>query len=149
MHRNYRPKPMRGPLANPGHINDVVWSSRFRIHHRVAQSPRKGRILLCGDAAHVHSPAGGQGMNTGIQDSVSLAQALTSTRKDGDDGQLDFWATERHRVATGVVALTDRMTRLATMKSRTGQTLRNIAIEFAPGPRGLGQDLGRTRRAIV
>jgi len=56
----------RGPTTNPGRIRDVVWGSRARIHHRVAQSPRKGRILLCGDAAHVHSPAGGQGMNTGI-----------------------------------------------------------------------------------
>jgi 2-polyprenyl-6-methoxyphenol hydroxylase-like FAD-dependent oxidoreductase len=65
----------------------VVWSSQFRIHHRVAQSPRKGRILLCGDAAHVHSPAGGQGMNIGIQDSVSLAQALTNTLKDASQGR--------------------------------------------------------------
>src|SRR5213075_2414818 len=92
-------------------------------------SPRKGRILLCGDAAHVHSPAGGQGMNTGIQDGVSLAETLTDTLRGGDDAQLDSWATERHRITTGVVALTDRMTRLATMTSRTGQTLRNIAVE--------------------
>ena len=69
----------RGPTTNPGRICDVAWSSRFHIHHRVAQIPRKGRVLLCGDAAHVHSPAGGQGMNTGIQDSISLAEALTGT----------------------------------------------------------------------
>lgn len=122
---------MRGPSKDPGRIRDVVWSSRFHIHHRVAQSPRKGRILLCGDAAHVHSPAGGQGMNTGIQDSVSLAQALTNTLDDGNDARLDAWATDRHRIARDVVAMTDRMTRLATMKSATGQTLRNIAVAFA------------------
>jgi 2-polyprenyl-6-methoxyphenol hydroxylase-like FAD-dependent oxidoreductase len=121
----------RGPSSNPGRIRDVVWSSRFHIHHRVAQSPRKGRILLCGDAAHVHSPAGGQGMNTGIQDIISLAQVLPKTLEDGDDARLDVWAAERHHVATDVVALTDRMTRLATMKSRTGQTLRNLAVAFA------------------
>ena len=121
----------RGPSANPGHIRDVVWSSRFHIHHRVAQTPRKGRVLLCGDAAHVHSPAGGQGMNTGIQDSVSLADALTNTLQDGDDSRLDGWASERHEVATNVVALTDRMTRMATMKSPTGQALRNFAVAFA------------------
>jgi 2-polyprenyl-6-methoxyphenol hydroxylase-like FAD-dependent oxidoreductase len=122
---------MRGPSTDPGRIRGVVWSSRFHIHHRVAQSPRKGRILLCGDAAHVHSPAGGQGMNTGIQDSVSLAPALTNTLKDCDDARLDAWATERHRIARDVVMMTDRMTRMATMKSATGQTLRNIVVTFA------------------
>jgi len=121
----------RGPTEQPGRIRDVVWSSRFRIHHRVAETPRKGRLLLCGDAAHVHSPAGGQGMNTGIQDSVSLAEALTRTLADGDAARLDAWASERHKVAAAVVAMTDRMTRMATMKSRTGQTLRNIAVAFA------------------
>ena len=121
----------RGPTVRPGRIRDTVWSSRFHIHHRVTETPRKGRILLCGDAAHVHSPAGGQGMNTGIQDAVSLAEALTETLNDGDDARLDAWAASRHRVARGVVAMTDRMTRMATMKSATGKVLRNIAVEFA------------------
>src|SRR5262249_26772490 len=117
--------------TDPGRVRDVVWSSRFHIHHRVAESPRKERIILCGDAAHVHSPAGGQGMNTGIQDAMSLAQALTATIADHDEARLDTWASERHRVAAGVVALTDRMPRLATMKSRTGKRLRNTAVTFA------------------
>ena len=121
----------RGPMENPGRIGEVHWSSRFHIHHRLVQSPRRGRILLCGDAAHVHSPAGGQGMNIGIQDSVSLAQALAATLRDGDETRLDAWAAERHRIARDVVAMTDRMTRVATMKSPTGQTLRNIAVAFA------------------
>ena len=121
----------RGPSVNSGRLRDVVWSSRFRIHHRVAESPRKGRILLCGDAAHVHSPAGGQGMNTGIQDGVSLAEVLANTFQDGDASRLDEWADERHRVATHVVTLTDRMTKLATMKSPAGQVLRNAAVAFA------------------
>jgi 2-polyprenyl-6-methoxyphenol hydroxylase-like FAD-dependent oxidoreductase len=120
----------RGPRAKPGRIRDVVWSSRFHIHHRAAQILRKGQILLCGDAAHVHSPAGGQGMNTGIQDGVSLAQALATTLKDGNETRLDAWATARHKIATDVVALTDRMTRMATMKSRAGQILRNVAVAF-------------------
>ena len=120
----------RGPTTSPGRLHDVAWSSRFHIHHRVAQTPRKGRVLLCGDAAHVHSPAGGQGMNTGIQDSVSLAEALMSTLRDGDEARLDAWAAQRHKVASDVVTLTDRMTRVATMKSPTGQTLRNIAVAF-------------------
>ncbi len=121
----------RGPAVEPARIRDLVWSSRFRIHHRVATSPRKGHVLLCGDAAHVHSPAGGQGMNTGIQDAISLAHVLADTLADGDEARLDEWAAARHRIATDVVALTDRMTRMATMKSPLGQSLRNAAIAFA------------------
>jgi len=70
-------------------------------------------------------------MNTGIQDSVSLAEALAKTLKDHKESRLDVWASERHRVAANVVALTDRMTRVATMKSRSGQILRNVAVELA------------------
>jgi 2-polyprenyl-6-methoxyphenol hydroxylase-like FAD-dependent oxidoreductase len=121
----------RGPLSATGRIRDVVWSSRFRVHHRVSESPRKGRVLLCGDAAHVHSPAGGQGMNTGIQDSVSLANVLVKTLKDGKEARLDIWAAERHQVATGVVSLTDRLTRMATLESSVGRALRNAGMMIA------------------
>jgi len=121
----------RGPLSATARIRDVVWSSRFHIHHRVSESPRKGRVLLCGDAAHVHSPAGGQGMNTGIQDSISLANVLVKTLKDGNEARLDLWAAERHRVATGVVSLTDRMTRMATLKSGLGRAFRNAGMTIA------------------
>ena len=70
-------------------------------------------------------------MNTGIQDSISLAGALSKTLHDGDEWRLDGWAAQRHKVASDVVTLTDRMTRVATMKSPTGQALRNIAVAFA------------------
>lgn len=121
----------RGPLQQPGRIRDVVWSSRFHLHHRVTNTGRKGRILLCGDAAHVHSPAGGQGMNTGLQDSISLAPALAAALTGGDEHSLDIWARDRHAIAVEVVTMTDRLTRLATLKSRTGQSLRNLAVAFA------------------
>lgn len=129
----------RGPVAERARVRDVAWSSRFHIHHRVAASSRAGHVLLCGDAAHVHSPAGGQGMNTGIQDATSLAQALAATLRDGDESRLDAWAEARHRVARDVVALTDRITRAATMTSPFGQSLRDAAIAFAghvPAVRG-------------
>jgi 2-polyprenyl-6-methoxyphenol hydroxylase-like FAD-dependent oxidoreductase len=103
----------------------------FHIHHRVAKDLRKGRILLCGDAARVHSPAGGQGMNTGIQDGVSLGETLAMTLHDGDDARLDAWANDRHHIANDVVGMTDRLTRMATMKSRTGQHVRNVAVALA------------------
>lgn len=118
----------RGSAAAPGRIRQIHWRSRFRIHHRVAKTPRSGRFLLCGDAGHVHSPAGGQGMNTGIQDSVSLAEALAATLSDGDDKRLDVWAAARHQIASEVVTFTDRMTRMATLNSSLGKAARNAAI---------------------
>ncbi|HEX5132792.1 MAG TPA: FAD-dependent monooxygenase [Candidatus Krumholzibacteria bacterium] len=121
----------RGPAKVRGHVHDVVWSSRFRLHHRLALTPRRGRILLCGDAAHVHSPAGGQGMNTGIQDAISLASTLTRVVAGADEQQLDAWARDRNRVARDVVSMTDRMTRMATLRGAAGKTLRNAALRFA------------------
>ena len=96
-------------------VTDVVWGSRFRVHHRVAETYRRGRILLAGDAAHVHSPAGGQGMNLGIQDAVALADALAAVLAGGPEARLDEYAAARRPIALQVIALTDRLTRLATM----------------------------------
>jgi 2-polyprenyl-6-methoxyphenol hydroxylase-like FAD-dependent oxidoreductase len=70
-------------------------------------------------------------MNTGIQDSISLAEALTDTLQDGQETRLNDWAARRHKVASDVVTLTDRMTRVATLKSPSGQVLRNMAVAFA------------------
>ncbi len=118
----------RGPTVDPARVHDVAWSSRFRIHHRIAQTARSGPILLCGDAAHVHSPAGGQGMNTGIQDAMSLAPLLATVLRGGDEELLDQWAAERHRIAADVVTMTDRMTRMATLTSPLAQSFRNAAV---------------------
>ena len=71
----------RGPEARRCRVTDVLWSSRFRVHHRLARSYRNGRLLVMGDAAHVHSPAGGQGMNTGIIDAIVLEQELTDEER--------------------------------------------------------------------
>jgi 2-polyprenyl-6-methoxyphenol hydroxylase-like FAD-dependent oxidoreductase len=120
----------RGPTVDRALVQEVAWSSRFRIHHRVAGTARSGRILLCGDAAHVHSPAGGQGMNTGIQDAMSLAPLLAMVQRGCGDKVLDHWAAERHRIAGEVVAMTDRMTRMATLTSPLAQSLRNAAVAF-------------------
>lgn len=110
-------------------VTDVVWGSRFRIHHRVADTYRRGRILLAGDAAHVHSPAGGQGMNLGIQDAVALADALAAVLAGGPDSRLDEYAAARRPIAMQVIALTDRLTRLATMP-RAVRPARNAALKI-------------------
>jgi 2-polyprenyl-6-methoxyphenol hydroxylase-like FAD-dependent oxidoreductase len=120
----------RGSGAGRTTVTELVWGSRFRIHHRVADTYRVGRILLAGDAAHVHSPAGGQGMNLGIQDAVALADALTAVLTGAPDGVLDDYAAARRPIAAQVIALTDRLTRLATLP-RALRPMRNVAIGVA------------------
>ena len=109
----------RGPGAGAGAgqmvVTDVIWGSRFGIQHRVADTYRAGRLLLSGDAAHVHSPAGGQGMNLGIQDDVALADALAGVVGGAADSTLDDYSAARRPIAQQVVEMTDRLTRLATL----------------------------------
>ncbi|MEU2392959.1 FAD-dependent oxidoreductase [Streptomyces sp. NPDC007369] len=104
-------------------VRDLAWSSRFRIHHRVADRYRAGRLLLAGDAAHVHSPAGGQGMNTGIQDGYALGRALAA-------GDVEGYEAARRPVALRVVALTDRMTRFSTTRNPALRLARNTALRL-------------------
>jgi 2-polyprenyl-6-methoxyphenol hydroxylase-like FAD-dependent oxidoreductase len=108
----------RGPEHDRAVVEEVAWGSRFRVHHRLAASYRAGRILLAGDAAHVHSPAGGQGMNTGIQDAVALAAVLADVLGGAPEAVLDRYGAVRRPVASRVVALADRLTRLATVGRR-------------------------------
>ncbi|HYV65695.1 MAG TPA: FAD-dependent monooxygenase [Myxococcales bacterium] len=119
----------RGPASGGARIDQLVWSSRFRVHHRVAGTYRAGRVLLAGDAAHVHSPAGGQGMNTGIQDAVALGETLAAVVA-GRSGEstLDEYERTRRPIAERVVALADRLTRVATVQGRGAQSLRNAAL---------------------
>lgn len=120
----------RGPGGGQVRVERCYWSSRFHIQHRVAQQLRRRQLLLAGDAAHVHSPAGGQGMNTGIQDAVSLAKALRAVRDSGEEELLEEWERERLKVARGVVSMTDRMTRMATLRSPVGAKIRNTLISW-------------------
>ncbi|QPC95844.1 NAD(P)/FAD-dependent oxidoreductase [Mesorhizobium sp. INR15] len=133
----------RGPASAGSTIQEIVWSSRFHLQHRVTATPRAGRILLCGDAAHVHSPAGGQGMNTGIQDAVSLASPLLDAVHGGATTALDAWASRRHEIAQNVVTMTDRMTRAATLRSAPARLLRNTALEIAGHIPGVPARLAR------
>ncbi len=105
----------RGPQAERAQVRDVLWGSRFRVHHRVADAYRAGRVFLAGDAAHVHSPAGGQGMNAGILDAMSLAGALQEALA-GRPSALDAYGAQRRPAAQQVVAFADVLTRLATVR---------------------------------
>jgi 2-polyprenyl-6-methoxyphenol hydroxylase-like FAD-dependent oxidoreductase len=117
-------------------VADIVWSSRFRVHHRLADHYRSGRLFLAGDAAHVHSPAGGQGMNIGIQDALVLAGRLAAVLLEGvDQSTLDEYEAERRPVAEEVVAFTHRMTRVATVGNAPLRGVRNAvlrALDWVP-----------------
>ena len=122
----------RGPATVQVHT--VVWGSRFLVHHRVAKRFRDGSLLLAGDAAHVHSPAGGQGMNLGIQDAIDLGHTVIDVLKNGrNESNLDTYQQRRRPVAKSVVALTDRATKIATLTHPAAGLLRNTAI------RGVGR----------
>lgn len=120
----------RGPENAAIAIRSIVWASRFHLEHRVAKVMRQGRILLAGDAAHVHSPAGGQGMNTGIQDAIALAGALQETLQQGNDAALDSWQEKRLEIAHSVVKMTDQMTKIATASSYGVKLLRNAVLSI-------------------
>lgn len=100
-------------FAPPGTvIRDPVWLAQFHTHRRIASQFCEGRVFLAGDAAHIHSPAGGQGMNTGIQDAFNLAWKLALVTKGAARPEiLDSYHAERHPVAVEVLRLTDRMFR--------------------------------------
>ncbi|TMS52594.1 NAD(P)/FAD-dependent oxidoreductase [Mycobacterium sp. DBP42] len=121
----------RGPQARPAVVEDVVWGSRFRVHHRIADEFRNERVLLAGDAGHVHSPAGGQGMNLGIEDAVVLAEQLSQVLDAGaDEALLDEYAAARRRTAGSVVAMTSRLTEVATASARR-RPIRNRVMRMA------------------
>jgi 2-polyprenyl-6-methoxyphenol hydroxylase-like FAD-dependent oxidoreductase len=94
-------------------IGNPVWASAFRIQRRQADRYRQGPIFLAGDAAHIHSPVGGQGMNTGIQDAFNLGWKLALAARDqAAPGLLDTYQAERHPIARGVLRGTHLGTRL-------------------------------------
>lgn len=105
-------------------LRDPVWMTNFRLHNRGAAHYRAGRVFVAGDAAHVHSPAGAQGMNTGIQDAVNLAWKLALvTSGRGRPALLDTYESERAPVGRTVLRFTDRAFTIATSP--------NAAVVFA------------------
>ena len=107
----------------------VNWFSTYRVHHRVAHHFRRGRAFLVGDAAHIHSPAGGQGMNTGIGDAVNLAWKLAAVvHGRGDATLLDSYEPERIGFARRLVATTDQVFTAATSSSVRARLMRLTVV---------------------
>ena len=107
---------------------DLYWSSRYRSESRQVPAYRNGRVFLAGDAAHTHSPAGAQGMNTGLQDAVNLGWKLGAALAGwAPDHLLDSYHTERHPVGAAVLALTGRQFRLNTARTARKKALRWFA----------------------
>jgi 2-polyprenyl-6-methoxyphenol hydroxylase-like FAD-dependent oxidoreductase len=113
-------------------MGEPRWQARFLSERRQARDYRVGRVFLAGDAAHVHSPVGGQGMNTGIQDAMNLGWKLAATvRGWAAPDLLDTYQAERHPVGSSVLALTDTLYKLVLSSSTMGAAVRRTAIRTA------------------
>jgi 2-polyprenyl-6-methoxyphenol hydroxylase-like FAD-dependent oxidoreductase len=124
---------------------DMYWSRRYRSESRQAVQYRSGRVLLAGDAAHAHSPAGAQGMNTGLQDAANLGWKLAAAVHGwGPAGLLDSYHAERHPVGAGVLALTGRQFRLNIARSPARRLLRwavhHLLVPLPPVQARLARD---------
>ena len=107
-------------------VRGVGWLSRFHCDERQVAEYRHGRVFLAGDAAHVHSPMGGQGMNTGIQDAVNLAWKLDAVLGGAPDDVLDTYQSERHPIGRRVLRQSGLMARGVTLHPRIGRAIRNL-----------------------
>ena len=124
-------------------VGKVNWFSTYRVHHRVTDRFRSGRVFLLGDAAHVHSPAGGQGMNTGIADAINLAWKLAAVVKgQASDSLLDSYEPERQAFARKLVDTTDRLFTFATAE---GGFANFVRTRIAPLFMRVAYDIDRVR----
>jgi 2-polyprenyl-6-methoxyphenol hydroxylase-like FAD-dependent oxidoreductase len=113
-------------------IRDPSWLSRFRPEERQASSYRDGRVFLAGDAAHVHSPAGAQGLNVGVQDAMNLSWKLTATLRGwAPAGLLDTYQSERHPAAAYVIRTTGVQFRFNNARQPHRRLLRWLAFHVA------------------
>ncbi|MFB7371661.1 FAD-dependent oxidoreductase [Streptomyces sp. NPDC056222] len=152
----------RRALGSDYGMHDARWISRFHSDERQAPSYRVGRVFLAGDAAHVHSPAGGQGMNTGLQDAANLSWKLAAVlRGESPDPEalLDSYQSERHPVGAMVLRSSGAIVRLAMARGPLQRTARALAariLDTVPAASakalgmisGLGISYGRTTRRV-
>ena len=116
------------------HVTEVNWFSTYRVHHRVADRFHVGRAFLVGDAAHIHSPVGGQGMNTGIGDAVNLGWKMAQVLENrADSSILDTYEPERIGFARSLVATTDRAFTGLVAEGAVGEFTRKIIAPLVFG----------------
>jgi 2-polyprenyl-6-methoxyphenol hydroxylase-like FAD-dependent oxidoreductase len=126
-------------------VFDPVWLSTFRVNERKVSHYRQERIFLAGDAAHIHSPAGGQGMNTGMQDAINLSWKLAMVAKGAAaPALLDSYSPERNAVGEMVLRNATRMTDMATLHNPAAQAIRNLALRFVFGFHGVRDKIAVT-----
>jgi 2-polyprenyl-6-methoxyphenol hydroxylase-like FAD-dependent oxidoreductase len=126
----------------PVTVSDPTWLACFHSHRRSASTYRRGRLMLAGDAVHIHSPAGGQGLNTGIMDAHNLGWKLALvTSGRAPDRLLDSYAAERRPVAEEVLWLTHALVRLSTVRQPAKRGIRDVVVP------ALGRSAAVQRRA--
>jgi 2-polyprenyl-6-methoxyphenol hydroxylase-like FAD-dependent oxidoreductase len=142
----------------PARLSALEWSSRFSINSRHLDTLRVGRAYLGGDSAHIHSPAGGQGMNTGIQDMINLSWKLALVHRGLADPEiLDTYQSERLPIISKIVATTERSTRILNSHSRVIHAALGMAAKVAlgssrvqsTGPRGLSETAANYRGSAL
>jgi 2-polyprenyl-6-methoxyphenol hydroxylase-like FAD-dependent oxidoreductase len=129
---------------------DPIWLAGFRINGRKVSEYRWGRVFLSGDAAHVHSPAGGQGMNTGMQDAFNLAWKLAAVmHKTCGDHLLDSYSPERSAVGDDVLKTAGRLTEIGTIKNPAAQAIRNFVGHLMLGLRPVQHAVANTMTEVA
>jgi 2-polyprenyl-6-methoxyphenol hydroxylase-like FAD-dependent oxidoreductase len=121
-------------------VKRTAWSSTYRPSARMVERYRVGRVLLAGDAAHVHPPTGGQGLNTGVQDAYNLGWKLAHVARGGPDSLLDSYEAERLPIAASVLGLSKHL--LQTRSIKRGDATNQLLLHYRSSPLSSGIALG-------
>ena len=113
-------------LPESSRVTEILWQTNFSVSLRQVDSYGSGRVFLAGDAAHIHSPAGGRGMNLGIEDGCVLARRTV-------EGGLERYSADRHRVGAQVVRESDQQFRLAAIRNPLLKGMRNLIVRYVLG----------------
>src|SRR6202044_2919806 len=122
-------------------IDRIAWKSIYQPAVRMVNRYRVGRVFLAGDAAHVHPPAGGQGLNTGVQDAYNLGWKIAHVARGGPDSLLDTYEAERLPIAAAVLGLAKRLHQTRSIKR--GKATNQLGLNYRKSPLSSGVALGR------
>lgn len=111
-------------------VSSVNWATPFHVNDRQARHYRIGNVFLAGDASHIHSPVGGQGMNTGIQDVANLAWKLAAVSRGADDSLLNSYEEERGEVGRALLRFTERGLKMASVRNPLLERIRDKLVPF-------------------